>query len=71
MHSGTPKKPVGYEHLLGDGDLDRLKQVKRLSGFDLYSKTVVEDPEGELYSRLDEVLQHVDVFVDPDKKLRW
>ena len=71
MHTGTSQKAVGYEHLLGEADLDRLKEVKRLSGFDLYSKNVVKDPEGELYSRLQEVLPHVDEFVDPDKKLRW
>jgi inositol oxygenase len=71
LHTGTPKKAVGYEHLLCDADRDRLKQVKRLSGFDLYSKDVVKDPEEELYSRLEEVLVHVDVFVDPDIKLRW
>ena len=71
MHTGTSKKVVGYEHLLGDADLVRLQQVRLLSGFDLYSKNVVKDPERELYSRLEEVLLHVDVFVDPDKKLRW
>jgi len=69
IHTGTAKKKVGYEHLLADGDLERMAEVKRLSEFDLYSKETVIDPE-KLYSRIGEIWEHVDVFVDPDAKLR-
>lgn len=71
IHTGTPKKMVGYEHLLAPGDLERMKIVKDRCRFDLYSKKIVVDPEGELYSRAGEIFEHIDQFIDPSTKLCW
>ena len=62
---------VGYEHLLAPGDLERMKIVKDRCRFDLYSKKIVVDPEGELYSRAGEIFEHIDQFIDPSTKLCW
>jgi len=71
IHTGTPKKGVGYNHLLAPGDLERMEALKARSKYDLYSKEIVQDPEGELYSRSHEIFEHVDHFIDPDTKLDW